>query len=80
MNLPRTSWKLRRRTMFVVLAFNMSVILLALMQGADTRVADTAVVMASGSITLILLGYVFGATVEDIQRLKLIAKGGGDDL
>lgn len=65
--MPKTSWVLRRRTMFVVLAFCFLVVLIALFQ--DTEVAETAVIAAFGTIIAIVGSYVFAATWDDKNLL-----------
>ncbi|MCP4897728.1 MAG: hypothetical protein GY906_12210 [bacterium] len=62
------SWKIRRRFMFIVTAFSMAVILLALLVKPDTAVAGTAISFSFGTITGVLGSYVFGAVWDDKNR------------
>lgn len=69
--MPETSWRIRRRVMFAVLAFCMGVIAFIAWSGQDSRVAETVVLCAFGLIGLIVSIYVLGATWEDIEKLKI---------
>lgn len=64
-NLPKTSWKIRRRTMFAALAFSMLVVGYVLFTGMETAAAETAVAMAFSTIIATVGSYVFGATWDD---------------
>ena len=59
------SWQIRRRLMFVQVAFNMFVIAYVLIAGLDTAPAEVAVLAATGSNAAILSAYVFGAVWDD---------------
>jgi hypothetical protein len=67
---PSGDWKIRRRFMFGVSLFSMWAIAYVLMRGSDTRSAETAVEMAFLCLTGIVSSYVFGATWENIHRMK----------
>jgi cation transporter-like permease len=69
--LPQASWKIRRRVMFVVLAFCMAVIGWLTYAAPESRVAETIVLCAFGLMGLIVSVYVLGATWEDVTRIKL---------
>ena len=75
--LPQTSWKIRRRVMFVVLAFCMGVVGWITYAAPDSRVAETIVLCAFGLMGLIVSIYVLGATWEDVNRMKLGGLNGG---
>ena len=64
------SWKIRRRFMFVTVAFCMLVVVLTLLFRPDTSVANTVITMAFGTITAVLSSYVFGAVWDDKNRSK----------
>ncbi len=64
----RTSWKIRRRVMFAVIAFFMAVISLVLWKGLDTAPAEAAVTMSIAGIMSIVASYVFGAVWDDRSR------------
>lgn len=61
----KTSWKFRRRTMFVCLAFFMAVVSYVLITELDTNPAETAVLVSLGGIVSIVGSYVFGAVWDD---------------
>jgi len=61
------SWKIRRRFMFVIMAFCMGTIVYCLYAGEDTEVAQTAVSMAFLIIGTTVASYVFGAAWQDIN-------------
>jgi len=67
-NPPPHSWNIRRRFMFIVTAFCMGVILLALLVKPDTAVAGSAISFSFGTITGIVGTYVFGAVWDDKNR------------
>lgn len=69
-NQPYGNWMIRRRFMFAVSAFCAWAIVYVLVTGKDTRSAETAVEMAFWTLLGITGSYVFGATWEDIHRLK----------
>jgi len=60
--------------MFAVLAFCIVLITFIVVSGTDTEAAKTAVDSAFWCITLVLSAYVFGATWEDINRMKRIGR------
>lgn len=68
---PSYSWKIRRRVLFTILIFCMLTIGWVLYKQLDTKVAETAVVMAFVIIGTVLTTYVFAATHEDVQRGNL---------
>jgi hypothetical protein len=59
------SWTIRRRYLFANTAFNMLVVLLALLFRPDSSVAESAVTMAFVSQAMSLGSYVFGAIWDD---------------
>lgn len=61
------SWTVRRRFMFVIMAFCMGTIVYCLYMGEDTEVAQTAVSMAFLIIGTTVASYVFGAAWQDIN-------------
>lgn len=61
------SWRIRRRFMFVIMAFCMGTICYCLWMGNDTEVAQTAVSMAFLIIGTTVASYVFGAAWQDIN-------------
>lgn len=70
-----SSWKVRRRMMFVVVAFCMWVIGYVLVKNLTSGPADTALTMAFLTIISIVGSYVFGATWEDLSLTKFKSKG-----
>lgn len=65
------SWAKRRLFMIAACAFCGYCVLYVVHTGMDTKVADTAVTMAFLLLGSIVVAYVFGATWEDISKLKL---------
>lgn len=57
------TWRRRRRMMWTVLWFCMGVIAFCLWK--SPAAADTAITMSFGVIGVIVLGYVFGAVLDD---------------
>lgn len=70
-NPQSSSWKIRRRFMFVVAAFCMLSVAYVLYRGLDTGPADTAVTMAFIVLLGIVGSYVFGAAWEDVSIAKI---------
>ena len=68
---PTYSWKIRRRVLFTILIFCMLTVGWVLYKGLDTKVAETAVVMAFVIIGTVLTTYVLAATKEDMERGNL---------
>ena len=60
-------WRVRRRLMFMIVAFSMGCIAYVLSQGQDTRVGETVVSMAFAALISITGTYVFGAVWSDKQ-------------
>lgn len=58
---------MRRAYLFVVTAFCMTVIWYVLTGGQDTRVGDTAVLAAFGTIASSTAAYVFTASWQDVN-------------
>lgn len=68
---PLDTWAKRRNFMVSVCWFCGTVILYVLWKGEDSKIAETAITMAFITLTSIVMGYVFGAAVEDISKLKM---------
>ncbi|UGL62756.1 hypothetical protein [Xanthomonas phage FMYAK-P1] len=66
----KSSWRVRRRFMFVVCAFCMWVIGYVLYRNLASGPADTAITMAFLTLISIVGSYVFGATWEDVSLAK----------
>jgi len=62
------NWKIRRRFMFVIIAFCMAVICYCLWHDTNTEVAQSAVSMAFVIIGTTVASYVFGAAWQDINN------------
>ncbi len=79
-NVKHGSWSIRRRFMFTISAFCMWVVWYVLHYKLNTSPADTAMTMAFTALISITASYVFGATWEDIHRIKNDAEkeGKGD--
>lgn len=60
------TWKIRRRVMFIVLAFAMGVVCWSIWK--DNKVAETAITMAFATIMATTGSYVFGATWDDKNK------------
>ncbi len=60
------SWKVRRRVMFMVLAFSVGVVCWSIWK--DNKVAETAITMAFTTIMATTGSYVFGATWDDKNK------------
>lgn len=73
--MTQTSWKIRRRVMFVVLGFCFATIAYVLGAGLETTPADTAVTMSYGVIGMIVSVYVLSASYEDVQMRKMNPNG-----
>jgi len=63
-----SSWAVRRRLMFTVVAFCMLCISWALWKNSDTQVMQAAVTMGFTTISAITGSYVFGAVWEDSKK------------
>lgn len=70
-NPGQSSWRIRRRFMFVVSAFCMWAVAYVLWKDLSSGPADTAVTMAFLTLLGIVGSYVFGATWEDISMTKI---------
>jgi len=64
------SWTVRRRFMFIVIAFCMGVVSYCLWQNLESRVAETAVMSAFFVIGTTIGSYVFGAAWQDISSIR----------
>ncbi len=67
-NLP--SWKLRRRAVFGSLVFCGLLISWIVISGADTPTAETALLGAFGTGSVIVTAYISGAVYEDVRLFK----------
>lgn len=67
-NPGQSSWRIRRRLMFVVIAFCMACIAWILYKGVDNVVAQTTITMGFGTMSAITGSYVFGAVWEDSHK------------
>lgn len=74
-NTSTSSWAIRRRFMFAVVAFCMATVAYVLWKDLDSSPADTAVNMSFLVIFGIVGSYVFGATWEDVSMARLRAPG-----
>ena len=63
-------WKIRRRFMFIIIAFCMWTIGYVLRNDLTSRVAETAVEMAFLTIFMTMGSYVFGAVWQDTTSIK----------
>lgn len=70
-NTSTSSWAIRRRFMFAVVAFCMATVAYVLWKDLSSGPADTAVTMAFLTLLGIVGSYVFGATWEDISMTKI---------
>lgn len=59
------SWRIRRKFMAVTMVFCASVIVYVLFEDMRSRVAETSVQMAFGTLATLVTGYVLGATWDD---------------
>lgn len=66
------SWKIRRRFMFVVVAFCMLVILGALFLMPNGSASSTAIIAAFTTISATMGSYVFGATWDDRNKSNAV--------
>lgn len=66
----RPSWTNRRRTLFATLAFCALVIAYIMVWGGDTRVNETIVQFAFITAGGCVGSYIFGATWQDVTRLR----------
>jgi len=81
LNLPPTSWTIRRTFMFIVCAVCLA-ITCWLAYGAVIYGTDSTLAIALGVTSLVAVitcvgSYVFGAAWEDIARLKILGGSGG---
>lgn len=67
------NWKIRRRFMFVTIAFCMATISYILHTKLDTSPAETAMFMAFSTIITTLGAYVFSATWEDNTTRSILS-------
>jgi uncharacterized membrane protein YcjF (UPF0283 family) len=65
------SWKLRRRAVFGSLIFCGVLIAWAVVTKADTQVAESAVLGAFATISVIISAYIGGAVYEDVRLTQL---------
>lgn len=70
------SWVRRRRVLWVTMFFCFAVIIWCLGWGPDNAKVDTALTMSFGLMGSAVLGYLFGATYQDV---KLWKNGGYSD-
>lgn len=63
-------WKNRRRVIFITLLFCAGLIVYMAGWGEDTRINETIVYGAFGLGVTVILGYVFGAVVEDVGLFR----------
>lgn len=68
--LPKPSWKNRRRVVLATLTFCAALIVYMAGWGADTRINETIVYGAFGLAFSVIMGYVFGAVLEDVSLFK----------
>lgn len=73
------SWVWRRAFLWAVNLFSAWVIAYVLWEKLDTRPADTAVMMAFGTMMMSVGSYVFGAAWDDRNKMELLGKKLGDD-
>lgn len=66
----RPKWENRRRTIFATLLFCAAVVTYITGWGEDTRLNETLVQFAFITAGTIIGAYVFGATYEDVTRLR----------
>lgn len=69
-NDERDSWKYRRLFMLWQMVFCKVVVGYVLLMEIETKVAATAVDFSFMLMGTIVLAYVFGATIEDIKKLR----------
>lgn len=74
------SWSKRRLFMYLVNAFCAWVIIYCLWNRLDTRVAETAVMMAFGVMGASTGAYVFGAVWDDRNKMELLGMRPGDEM
>lgn len=67
---PKPSWTNRRRVVFATLMFCAALIVYLTGWGADTRLHETIVYGAFGLAFSVIMGYVFGAVLEDVSLFK----------
>ena len=75
------SWKLRRRAVFGSLIFCGLLVGWAVITGADTSVAETAVLGAFGMASVIVTAYISGAVYEDVRlnQLRKVENGESEE-
>lgn len=75
------SWKLRRRAVFGSLIFCGLLVGWAVISGADTSVAETAVLGAFGMASVIVTAYISGAVYEDVRlnQLRKVENGESEE-
>lgn len=69
--IPKTSWKIRRIYLFIVLIYCMAVPAYCLATGLDTDVANTATTFSFVTFISTTMTYVFGASIEEVGLLKM---------
>lgn len=75
-NPGKSSWRIRRRFMFAVVAFCMATVAYVLIADRTSGPADTAVTMSYLTLLGIVGSYVFGATWEDVSTAKAKLRSG----
>ena len=66
----RPTWENRRRTLFATLFFCAAIIVYIVGWGGDTRLNETVIQFAFITGGGVLGSYIFGATWEDVTRLR----------
>jgi hypothetical protein len=74
------SWRWRRLFLWVVNIFCGWVIVYCLVERLESRVAETAVMMAFGVMAASVGAYVFGAVWDDRNKMDLLGTQPGDDV
>lgn len=74
------SWRWRRLFLWVVAFFCGWVVSYCLVERLESRVAETAVMMALGTLAALTGSYVFGAVWDDRNKMELLGTQPGDDV
>lgn len=74
------SWRWRRLFLWAVNAFSAWVVAYALIERLDSRVAETAVMMAFGTMMTSVGSYVFGAAWDDRNKMQLLGTKPGEEV
>lgn len=64
------SWPRRRRVLWVGIIFCMVVITYSIVYADNSSKVDTAITMSFAMLGSLILGYVFGATYQDVKLWK----------